>query len=152
MNTTESTMTVGRLAREAQVNVETVRYYERRGLMPEPDRSRSGYRRYGPGMVRRLRFIKRAQELGFSLDEISELLSLSVTPDTTCAEVRDRAETKVADIEERIGTLERMKEQLTELIEACNANRLVDECPILEAMEDSSASHDCPGKAAKVQK
>ncbi len=98
-------LTTGQLAKQAQVNVETIRYYERRGLLPEPPRRWSGYREYSQADVAHLRFIKRAKELGFSLSEISELLSLRVDPDTTCDDVQQRTEIKIADIEAKIQTL-----------------------------------------------
>lgn len=95
-------LTIGRLAKQAGVNLETVRYYERRGLLPRPPRSASGYRLFPAEAARRLRFIRRAQELGFSLKEIRELLSLRVSRTTTSAVIRTRAEAKVADIEAKI--------------------------------------------------
>lgn len=106
------TVTIGQLARRAQVHVETVRYYERRGLLPQPIRQWSGYRQYSQDDVTRLRFIKHAQRLGFSLKEIAELLSLRVDPDTSCRDVKHRAEAKLADIEEKIRTLEQIKNAL----------------------------------------
>lgn len=87
-------LTTGQLARKAHVNVETLHYYERRGLMPEPPRRESGYRQYSEGDVARIQFIKRAQDLRFSLKEIAELLSLRVDPHTTCADVKKKAEVK----------------------------------------------------------
>src|SRR6267378_3981697 len=92
-------LTIGRLAREARVNLETVRYYERRGLLPKPPRSDSGYRLFPMDAARRLRFIRRAQELGFSLKEIRELLSLRVSRSTTSRDIRARAEAKIVDID-----------------------------------------------------
>src|SRR5215467_5078830 len=97
--------TIGELAKSAGVNVETVRYYERRGLLPKPPRGASGYRLFPPEALRRLQFIRRAQELGFSLDEICELLALRMSPKARCAAVKARAEAKIADIESRISTL-----------------------------------------------
>jgi MerR family mercuric resistance operon transcriptional regulator len=105
-------ITIGQLARKGRVNVETIRYYERRGLIPEPPRRESGYRQYSQDAVARIHFIKRAKELGFSLKEISELLFLRVDPYTTCGDVKKRAEVKIADIEEKIRDLQRMKEAL----------------------------------------
>ncbi len=85
-------LTIGQLARRADVGVETVRFYQRKGLLAEPDRRPSGYRQYDEAIVDRLRFIKRAKELGFTLNEIKELLSLRLDPSTTCADVKNRAE------------------------------------------------------------
>src|SRR5437588_12788993 len=99
MNTTA--LTIGRLAQEAGINLETVRYYERRGLLPKPPRTASGYRLFPADATLRLRFIRRAQELGFSLKEIRELLALRVSPRTTSAEIRKRTEVKIADIEQK---------------------------------------------------
>ena len=128
-------LTTGQLAKQAQVNVETIRYYERRGLLPEPPRRWSGYREYSQADVAHLRFIKRAKELGFSLSEISELLSLRVDPDTTCDDVKQRTEIKIADIEAKIQTLERMKKALKKLVASCSGRGPTSACPILEALE-----------------
>ena len=128
-------LTTGRLAQKAQVNVETVRYYERRGLIPEPPRGNSGYRQYSQDAVARIRFIKRAKELGFSLQEISELLSLRVDPETTCGDVKGRAEAKIADIEGKILALQSMKEALANLVASCSGDGPTSECPILEALD-----------------
>lgn len=129
------TLTIGQLAKQAQVNVETVRYYERRGLIPEPPRRESGYRQYSQDAVARLQFIRRAKELGFSLREISDLLSLRVGPDATCGDVKRRAERKLTDIEEKLQALQRMKKALTKLAAACRGRGPTSECPILEALE-----------------
>lgn len=126
--------TIGQLARIAQVNVETIRYYERRGLIPEPPRSESGYRQYTQDVAMRIQFIKRAKELGFSLNEISELLSLQTGPDTNCGDIKARAEAKLVDIEAKIRDLERMKEVLSELVAVCVGSGPTSECPILQAL------------------
>jgi len=99
-------LTIGHLAREAGINLETVRYYERRGLLPKPPRSASGYRLFPAEAARRLKFIQRAQELGFSLREVQELLSLRVSPAKTAAEVHQRAESKISDIQSKIKSLQ----------------------------------------------
>src|SRR6266849_6356183 len=100
------TLTISRLARQGGVNLETIRYYEREGLLPKPPRTPAGYRMFPRETARRLRFIKRAQELGFSLKEVRELLSLRMKPGAKRADMRARAERKIADIEEKIRTLE----------------------------------------------
>lgn len=128
-------LTIGKLANGAQVNRETIRYYERRGLIPKPPRRASGYRQYSREDVERVRFIKRAQELGFSLKEISELLALRVNPDTTCADVKQRAEAKIAITEEKIGELQRIKRALLKLAASCSGQGPTSECPILEALD-----------------
>jgi MerR family mercuric resistance operon transcriptional regulator len=127
-------LTIGELAKRGGVNLETIRYYERRGLLPKPPRSPSGYRMFSSDSVRRVRFIKRAQELGFSLKEIKELLALRVTPGTTGADVRRRAEAKIADIEEKVQHLRAMKKALTGLTAACCGDGSISECPILESL------------------
>mgnify|MGYP000641173190 CR=1 FL=1 len=129
-------LTIGRVARRAEVGVETVRFYEREGLIDKPPRRNSGYRQYPEEIVHRLRFINRAKELGFTLKEIKELLALRLDPETTCADVRRRAEAKIDDIEEKINLLQRMKEALAKLTMACSGRGSVSQCPILEAMED----------------
>lgn len=129
------TLTIGQLAKNAGVNVETIRYYERRGLMPEPPRRESGYRQYGPDFVVRIQFIKRAQELGFSLNEIAELLALRVDSNAVCSDVKQRAEVKIANIETKIQTLQQMKQALVALVAVCNENGTTSECPILETLE-----------------
>ena len=127
-------ITRGKLARRAGVNIETIRYYEQRGLIPEPPRTTSGYRQYTEDYVERIRFIKRAQELGFTLSEIKELLSLRVDPETDRGEVKQRAATKIVTIEEKISDLERMKHRLKLLVTSCSGRGPTSECPILEAM------------------
>ena len=127
-------LTIGQVARQAGVGVETVRFYERQGLLDEPARKESGYRQYARGVVARLRFIRRAKELGFSLKEIKELLALRVDPTTTCAEVRARAEAKVAAVEAKIQALRKIKRALRRLTAGCSGRGPVSECPILEAL------------------
>jgi MerR family transcriptional regulator, copper efflux regulator len=105
-------LTIGRLASEVGINLETVRFYERQGLLPKPPRSASGYRLFPADAARRLRFIKRAQELGFSLTEIRELLALRTSPRTTSAEIRKCAEAEIADIEGKIKSLDSMRNSL----------------------------------------
>ncbi len=129
-------LTIGRLAKEAGVNLETVRFYERRGLLPKPPRSTSsGYRQFPEDAARRLRFIRRAQELGFSLKEVGELLSLRVSRRTTSAAIRARAEAKVADIQEKIRSLESMKKTLQKLTKVCDGCAPLAECPILDSLD-----------------
>jgi MerR family copper efflux transcriptional regulator len=133
------TLTIGQVARMAGVRVDTIRYYERRGLLPAPERRPTlhgpGYRRYDPGVVRRIRFIRQAQRLGFSLQEIAELLALRVDPWADRREVRRRVAAKVADLEARIRALEAMRQALRALMARCEGSGPVCECPILEALE-----------------
>jgi MerR family mercuric resistance operon transcriptional regulator len=129
------TMTIGKVARLAGVGVETVRFYQREGLLNEPPRRQSGYRQYEENVVGRLQFIRRAKELGFTLKEIKELLSLRLDPSTTCADVKQRTAEKIADIEAKMRTLQRMKRALVKLTKACVGNGPTSECPILESLE-----------------
>lgn len=128
-------LTIGRLAKLAEVNIETFRYYERRGLLPDPPRTEAGYRQYDMASVVRLRFIKEAQGLGFSLDEIADLLAMRVDTNTTCDEVRHRAERKLADVASKIDFLQAIRATLETMIAACQRNDLVGECPFLETTE-----------------
>ncbi len=129
-------LTIGKVAHLGGVGVETVRFYEREGLIEEPPRTESGYRQYPQETVSRIGFIRRAKELGFSLREIKELLALRIDPETNCEDIRQRAEGKIADIEEKVRTLRRMKKALAKLTAACSGRAPVSECPILEALED----------------
>jgi MerR family mercuric resistance operon transcriptional regulator len=128
-------LTIGRLAKQAGVNLETVRYYERRGLLPRPPRSESGYRLFPEEAAGRLRFIRRAQELGFSLAEIRDLLSLRVSRTAKRTDVRRRAEAKIADIDARIRSLHSMKRALHKLTRVCAGCGPIAECPILESLD-----------------
>lgn len=130
-------LSAGELARAATVNVETLRYYEKRGLLPEPPRKESGYRVYPRSAVDRLQFIKGAQVLGFTLEEIHELLNLRVDEHAGRADVRRRAQEKVEDIERKIAALEAMRAALHDLIEQCHGDGPTSECPILEAMSNT---------------
>ena len=124
------------MANRAGVGVETIRFYEREGLIEEPARRDSGYRIYPADTVDRLRFIKRAKELGFSLKEIKELMGLRLAPGATCGQVKRRAEAKIGDIEDKIRSLQRMKQALQKLTAACGGKGSTSECPILDALED----------------
>jgi MerR family mercuric resistance operon transcriptional regulator len=126
---------IGRLAQEVGINLETVRFYERQGLLPRPPRSASGYRLFPADAPRRLKFIKRAQELGFSLREIRELLALRVSPRTDSTEIRKRTESKIADIESKIRTLDSMRKSLKKLVQSCAGCAPHSKCPILESLD-----------------
>lgn len=138
-------MTIGRLAKEARVNIDTVRFYEKRGLLPEPPRKESGYRLYNPDAVKRIAFIRHAKELGFSLGEIAELLSLRMETKSQCRQVKIKAEAKIAEVEEKIRSLEQIKAALERLVGSCRINRPLGECPILEAL-DAGGIKDLWGK------
>lgn len=128
---------VGKIAKEVGINVETLRYYEKIKLMPKPKRIESRYRIYDVSDLRRLRFIVRAKELGFTLKEIHELLSLKIEKSSTCGDVKHIAEHKLDDIKKRISDLNSMKNILEKLIDQCtNEELLTDECPILEVIDE----------------
>lgn len=135
-------LTIGQVAKMGEVNIETIRYYERQGLLPPPPRRESGYRQYPEATVNRVRFIKRTQELGFSLKEVAELLSLRVGPNTTCGDIKNMADGKIAEIDGKIRTLERMRDALTRLVETCEVSREAEECPILWAFDNDKTEVD----------
>lgn len=135
-------LSIGQVARRVGVGVETVRFYERRGLLQEPQRRRSGYRQYGEDAVARLRFIRRAKELGFTLREIGELLSVGQDPSAPAADVKRRAEAKIADIEARVRSLQRMRRALMKLTAACDEHGTVGECPLLETLTEDPGHGD----------
>ena len=129
-------LTIGLVARRAGVGVETVRFYEREGLLEQPARTGSGYRQYADAVVTRLRFIRRAKELGFTLKEIRELLDLRAGPGTTPADLKRRTEAKVADIEGKILDLRRTRDVLLRLAQACpGRGSSLDGCPILAVLD-----------------
>jgi len=127
-----TTSSIGELAKETGVPIDTVRYYERNGLLAPAARLASGYRRYGPAEYQRLRFIRRAKALGFSLDDIRQLLALS--DQRNVAKVKRAAQTKLDDIEQRIAELERIRSGLKTLIAACPGHGRAEACPILNAL------------------
>jgi MerR family copper efflux transcriptional regulator len=129
------TFTIGQLAKRANVNLETIRFYERRGLLPEPPRNKSGHRQYFFKDLRRTEFIKRTQSLGFSLQEIFDLLSFKVESDKTCGDVKKKVKAKLIDVEEKIKTLKRMREVLQRLEADCPGKGSLNECPILETLD-----------------
>ena len=126
---------IGEVAERGGVNLQTIRYYEREKLLPDPPRLASGYRVYPDQTVRRVRFIKRAQEIGFTLAEIRELLAIRIDSGRDSAEVRALANAKINDIEEKIQTLHRIKEALGRITERCSGCGPASECPILESID-----------------
>jgi MerR family transcriptional regulator, copper efflux regulator len=130
------TLTIGQVAAAADMNIQTIRYYERRGLLPTPRRSPAGYRQYGDDIIARLHFIKRAQQLGFSLAEIRELLALRIRHGSACDVVERKTRSKIDLVEAKLRELEQLKRTLERLAAACAARQPTDECPILEALED----------------
>ena len=128
-------LTIGKVAKQVGLGIETIRFYERTGLLEEPPRNDSGYRQYPPEAVVKLRFIKKAKQLGFSLQEIGELFALRQSRQATCSDVRAQAEEKIRTIEIKIKDLTKMKEALTELTCQCDGDGPVSQCPILTALE-----------------
>ncbi len=143
-----STMTIGKVARAAGVGVETIRFYERKGLIARPPRPRqSGFRDYPPETVARIRFIRRAQRIGFSLREIEELLSLRADPDSDCQHVRARAAVKLDEVERKMAELARLRTALEDLIAACPGRGPVHQCTILETLATLDSDPDPDGPA-----
>lgn len=131
---TQAHITIGAVARRAGVGIDTIRYYERECLLPAPQRRTSGYRDYDSGIVERLRFIRRAKDLGFTLEEIRELLALSADREQGVKTVKQRAEARLGEVERRIRELQRMKRGLRQLIDACPGRGALEHCPILRAL------------------
>jgi Hg(II)-responsive transcriptional regulator len=140
-------LTIGEVAARARVNVQTLRYYERRGILPEPQRTPSGYRDYPSDTVRLIRFIKRAQDLGFSLDEVEELLELRQAGPRARKRVLAKAQEKIQDIEEKLARLASMRKALLSLVDSCSCRGPDLECPILDALNE-----DAPRAAPNSQR
>lgn len=132
-----TTLTIGKVAKLANVGIETIRFYERNGLIPEPPRRPSGYREYPESIVEQIKFIRRAKELGFTLKEIKELMTIKVDCHTTPEDIREKTKDKIKDIEEKIKTLTQMKNILTKLTKTCEKKDpdSLSDCPILDALE-----------------
>ncbi len=139
-------LSIGQVARRAGVGVETVRYYEREGLLEEPPRRASGYRQYSEEVVKRLHFIKSAQKLGFSLKEITELLLLRVDTQNACEEVRQRAEAKIAEVERKLIELQRMRQALIQVASLCTGKGPDSRCPVLDALDQQETLDQAEGK------
>jgi len=128
-----SDLTIGRVAKLAGVNVETIRYYQRRGLLAEPEKPHMGYRRYPADSVKHIRFIKRAQALGFTLEEIAELLRLEEA--RACAETRALAAHKMRLIDQKLTGLAAMRKALAGLVQQCDRKQPAKGCPIIQVLE-----------------
>lgn len=124
-------MKIGEVAKRSGIGIETIRYYEREGLLLEPERRPSGYRQYDESTLERLEYIRRAKELGFTLAEIRELLELSFAAHAGCDHIRQRAEAKIADIEGKIRNLLQMKRSLGKIVAQCRAKNTADDCPLV---------------------
>ena len=123
-------MKIGEIAKRSGIGIETIRYYEREGLLQEPERRPSGYRQYDVSTVERLEYIRRSKELGFTLAEIRGLLELSFAQ-SNCDCIRQRAEAKITEIEEKIGNLQQMKRSLSKIVKRCEIKNLTDDCPLV---------------------
>jgi Hg(II)-responsive transcriptional regulator len=135
-------LTIGKLAQKSDVSIDSIRFYERRGLLELPTRTEANYRVYPAKTVDRIRFIKQTQKLGFSLNEIQELLELQHNPDASKADVKWRTEEKIKDIRSRIHDLRRMLRVLEQLDASCDGHGPIGECPILEALATDDGD-DC---------
>ena len=136
MKDAPSPLTVGSLAKSARVNVETIRFYQRKGLMPEPEKPYGSIRRYGDAELARVRFIKAAQRLGFSLDEVADLLRLE--DGTRCGDARQLAEHKLADVRQKLSDLQRIESVLTALVARCSAVRGRVNCPLIASLQETA--------------
>lgn len=130
-----NTLSIGQVAKKSGVSVQTIRYYERFGLIPQVSRRRSGYRQYPADVVTRIKFIKQAQKAGFLLREIDELLSLKVQPGITCQAIKNRTQKKIDELDDKIRQAKRIRQSLVTLAESCSGSGPTSECPILSAFE-----------------
>jgi len=128
-------MKIGMVAKKTGIGIETIRFYEREGLIATPDRGPSGYREYSDDIEIRLSFIRRAKDLGFSLKEIKDLLSLKAKPKSKCEAVKKKAMKKIAEVDEKINQLDTIKSALDGLVKSCNSESPTSDCPILDAFE-----------------
>ena len=145
-------MTISNAARSAGVGVETIRFYERKGLIDQPPKpANGGFRRYPEDTIERIRFIRQAQELGFSLREVGELLDLRSDPQADAAEVRARATMKLADVDEKMRQLRRIKGALETVIAACPGHGKLRRCSIIEALEGHATAADIGSKTSGKQ-
>ena len=128
-------LNIGQVAKQTGVTVETVRFYEKQGLVAEPQRSESGYRQYPKETVKRVRFIQHAKEVGFTLKEVGELLVLRQEPGKSCADIKLRATQKIETVDQKIQDLNRIREALVRMVMKCSGRGALSECPILEELE-----------------
>jgi Hg(II)-responsive transcriptional regulator len=133
--TAMESLSIGQVARRAGVSIDTIRFYERRGVLEVPPRRASGYRQYSEEVVRRLRFIQRAKRLGFSLKEITDLLTLRVDEQTECAQVKEATFAKLEQVEHKLVELERMRQALLQMAALCTGEGSASRCPLLDALD-----------------
>lgn len=131
-----SVLSIGQVAKQTGVTVETVRFYEKRGLIEQAKRTASGYRQYVPGTVKRIRFIQHAKDAGFTLNDIAELLALRQAPGETCAPIRARAQAKIEAVDSKLRDLQRIRDALSKLVNKCDTNDALGDCPIIESLEE----------------
>ncbi len=136
MPETTDTLTIGALAAAAGVSVETIRFYQRRGLLAEPERPHRSVRRYGPGDAARVRFIKSAQRIGFNLEEVAQLLQLE--DGTRCAQAREIAAHRLADVRQRLADLRRIEHVLSDLVARCEGARGRMACPLIASLQEAA--------------
>jgi len=140
MNVQTASLTIGAVAKRVGVAIDTIRYYEREGLLPEPRRRASGYRSYDDASIAQLRFIRRAKNLGFTLEEIRQLLALSQDRRKGVAAVKQRAQLRLVALDARIAELQRVRDGLAQLVESCPGHGAPDHCPILQALTNEEMS------------
>jgi Cu(I)-responsive transcriptional regulator len=133
-------LSISQVAKQAGINLQTIRYYERQELLAPSSRTEAGYRIFSSESVRRIRFIKRAQELGFSLHEIKELLSLRIDAHTTQADIRKRTQAKIVDVEQKICHLQAIHASLLRMAKDCSGCGSLKDCPILESLDKEELS------------
>ena len=143
-------LTIGAVARRAGLGIQTIRFYEREGLIDAPPRTRSGYRSYDTDVVRRLQFIRRAQELGFTLKEIRELIALESDLDADCDQVRVVASAKLSDVEARIADLTRMKAALEDVISSCKGHGPIRECALMDCLQSPGETATTSSTGLKI--
>ncbi len=136
MKSGETSLSRGTLAKHSGVNSETIRFYEKKGLMPDPQRSAGGHRIYDRSHLKRLSFIRRTRELGFTIREVCDLLDLVDSEEYTCAEVRDRTVAHLQDVEQKLRDLQNMQQTLNNMVSKCDGGS-VPECPIIDALFDA---------------
>ena len=134
-------LTIGRLAKQVGIGIETVRFYERQGLIEPPPRTDSNYRIYPEEEVSRLRFIKKAKNLGFTLNEIKELLFMRHDPHATQADIKNRTLDKITDVKQKISDLTRIQKALEHLASSCDGHGPLEDCPILKALDSENIEH-----------
>jgi MerR family transcriptional regulator, copper efflux regulator len=137
-----ASLTIGVVAKRVGVAIDTIRFYEREGLLPEPSRRASGYRSYDEGAIAQLRFIRRAKDLGFTLEEIRELLALSRDRRKGVGAVKKRATDRLVALDTRISELQRVRDGLAQLVQSCPGHGAPEQCPILRALTEEGSGHD----------